>query len=285
MNVKIMKPYGFCAGVEYVLKTIQQVMKDHEGETIYCIGQIVHNISVNEGIRNQGVIVFEGNKEEIIEKIEKGVVIFSAHGTSQKVIQRAKEKGLIVYDAACPFVKKEMKDIYDYLTEGYEIIFVGIREHDEANAILSISSKIHLITSIEDIENTIISTDKIVIVNQTTLSVDNLKKIHQAILNKFSTAIIADEICNSSKIRQHNLKKIAKDFDLIIVVGDKHSNNTMTLYKEAKSKNSNVVLCSSHDTLNIEQCASAKDILVVSGASVPKKRVEEIVLMIKKFEK
>ena len=98
MNVKIMKPYGFCAGVEYVLRMIQQVIEDHKEENIYCIGQIVHNKSVNEEIRNQGIIVLEGNKEEIVEKIRKGVVVFSAHGTSKKVIQRAKEKGLIVYD-------------------------------------------------------------------------------------------------------------------------------------------------------------------------------------------
>ena len=231
MNVKIMKPYGFCAGVEYVLRMIQQVIEDHKEENIYCIGQIVHNKSVNEEIRNQGIIVLEGNKEEIVEKIRKGVVVFSAHGTSKKIIQRAKEKGLIVYDAACPFVKKEMKDIYEYIHDGYEVIFVGVRGHDEANAILSISSRIHLISSIEDIEKTDIKTEK------------------------------------------------------IVVVGDKHSNNTITLYNEAKKKNDNVVLCSSHDTLDFEQYKCAKDVLVVSGASVSKKRVEEIALLLKKIEK
>lgn len=280
-----MKPYGFCAGVEYVLRMIQQVIEDHKEENIYCIGQIVHNKSVNEEIRNQGIIVLEGNKEEIVEKIRKGVVVFSAHGTSKKIIQRAKEKGLIVYDAACPFVKKEMKDIYEYIHDGYEVIFVGVRGHDEANAILSISSRIHLISSIEDIEKTDIKTEKIVVVNQTTLSIDSLKDIHNRILKKYNTAIFADEICNSSKMRQQNLKKIVNDYDLIVVVGDKHSNNTITLYNEAKKKNDNVVLCSSHDTLDFEQYKCAKDVLVVSGASVSKKRVEEIALLLKKIEK
>ena len=96
-----MKPYGFCAGVEYVLRMIQQIIEDHKEENIYCIGQIVHNKSVNEEIRNQGIIVLEGNKEEIVEKIRKGVVVFSAHGTSKKVIQRLKLVIVISIWMAC----------------------------------------------------------------------------------------------------------------------------------------------------------------------------------------
>lgn len=282
MNVKIMKPYGFCAGVEYVLRTIEQVIKDHKGENIYCIGQIVHNIGVNEYIKKQGVVVLEGDKELIVEKIEKGIVIFSAHGTSQSIINRAKEKGLIVYDAVCPFVKKEMKDICEYLYEGYEIIFVGVKGHDEANAVLSISNKIHLITSAEDISKTSITTDKIVIVNQTTLSVDSLKCLHKKILEIYPTAIISEEICNSSKIRQRNLKREAGDFDLIVVVGDQHSNNTITLFNEAKKLKKNVILCSTNDEMDLEKLRLFNNALVVSGASVSKKRVEEIALLLKK---
>ena len=283
MNVKIMKPYGFCAGVEYVINMLHKVIEEHKGQKIYCFGQIVHNNRVNEEINSLGVIILQGDKEKLIDEIENGVVVFSAHGTPIKIVEKALEKKLIVYDAVCPFVKKELVHVSSFLGEGYDVIFIGVKNHDEANAVLSISNKIKMITKESEIDELDITNDKVVIINQTTLSVIQLQRIHKKLIDKYPTAIIDDEICNSSRIRQKNMREEAGKHDIIIVVGDKHSNNTLTLFNEAKKKNDNVIMCSSKNDLKKEWFFDKKSVLVVSGASVSKKNVEEIVEELKKI--
>ena len=122
MNVKIMKPYGFCAGVEYVINFLHKIIEKHQGEKIYCLGQIVHNNRVNKEISDLGVEIIEGDKWESIEKIDHGVIVFSAHGTPKELIEKAVEKKLIVYDAVCPFVKKELEHVIKYSADVFEEI-------------------------------------------------------------------------------------------------------------------------------------------------------------------
>jgi 4-hydroxy-3-methylbut-2-enyl diphosphate reductase len=281
MNVKILKPYGFCAGVEYVMKTLDEVIKENQGNPIYCVGDLVHNDEVIASVKSKGVSVISGNKETAIDLIDFGVVVFSAHGTSDKIIQKAVDKGLKVYDAACPFVKKELSDIKKYVEQDYDILFVGVSGHDEANAVLSISSKIHLITNLDDLEKTSIKNSNIVVVNQTTLSVDDLYYLHSAIKKKYPRAIFENEICNSSRIRQKRLLLEEDNYDLVIVVGDKHSNNTQTLFKIAKEKYINAINISSKEQLYNVNLNEIQNVLVLSGASVMKENVEEIIKFLK----
>lgn len=281
MNVKILKPYGFCAGVEYVMKTLDEVIKENQGNPIYCVGDLVHNDEVIASVKSKGVSVISGNKETAIDLIDFGVVVFSAHGTSDKIIQKAVDKGLKVYDAACPFVKKELSDIKKYVEQDYDILFIGVSGHDEANAVLSISSKIHLITNLDDLEKTSIKNSNIVVVNQTTLSVDDLYYLHSAIKKKYPRAIFENEICNSSRIRQKRLLLEEDNYDLVIVVGDKHSNNTQTLFKIAKEKYINAINISSKEQLYNVNLNEIQNVLVLSGASVMKENVEEIIKFLK----
>ena len=285
MNVKIMKPYGFCAGVEYVINFLHKIIEKHQGEKIYCLGQIVHNNRVNKEISDLGVEIIEGDKWESIEKIDHGVIVFSAHGTPKELIEKAVEKKLIVYDAVCPFVKKELEHVIKYIQNGYDVIFVGVRNHDEANAVISISKKINMISEASEVKHLKINNDKIVIINQTTLSIAQLGQIHKEIIKKYPTAIIDDDICNSSRIRQKNIEKESLNYDLVVVIGDNHSNNTKTLFNEAKKKNSNVEMCSKVCDLKNEWFVNKNSVLVASGASVSKKNVEEIVEEIKKYKK
>ena len=148
-----------------------------------------------------------------------------------------------------------------------------VKEYDY----LSNNSKQRLISKINN--------DKIVIINQTTLSIAQLGQIHKEIIKKYPTAIIDDEICNSSRIRQKNIEKESLNYDLVVVIGDNHSNNTKTLFNEAKKKNSNVEMCSKVCDLKNEWFVNKNSVLVASGASVSKKNVEEIVEEIKKYKK
>lgn len=281
MNVKVLKPYGFCAGVEYVIKTLDKAVNDNNGKQVYCIGDLVHNDEVINFVKSKGVKVISGNKEEAIDSIDFGVVVFSAHGTSDKIIQKAIDKGLVVYDAACPFVKKELLDIKKYIEKDYDVLFIGVPGHDEANAVLSISSKIHLIARLSDVEQININNKNIVVINQTTLSTDELHYIHFAIKKRFPYAVFEDEICNSSRIRQKRLLSEANDYDLVIVVGDKHSNNTQTLFKMAKEKYCNAINISSKEQLHTFDLHKTQNVLILSGSSVMKEKVEEIIKFLK----
>ena len=284
MKVKVLKPYGLCPGVEYVLKILDEIISKHGGEKIYCVGDLVHNQEVINFVNSKGVIVLSGNKAKLIDEIESGVVVFPAHGTDDDTIKKASEKGLIVYNAVCPFVKKEMEDISKYIGQGYEVIFIGVQGHDEANAVMSLSNtNIYLITKKEDLEKLENLSEKIVVVNQTTLSVENLKQIHSFIAKKFPNAKFENEVCNSSRIRQSVLNNEKEDFDLVLVIGDKNSNNTQTLFKIAKAKYKNVENITSSDKIDKAKLESVNSVLVVSGASVMKKRVDEIVEIIKKI--
>lgn len=281
MKVKIAEPYGFCMGVEKVLKLIKSIKERHPFLPIYCIGQVVHNQTVNNELEKRGIQVLIGDKEENIKQLQSGVVVFSAHGSDQRLIQLAKDKGLIVYDAVCPFVLKEFNIIKNKIKEGYEMIYVGVKNHDETLAALSISPKIHFIETIDDINHLNIESDKILAINQTTLSVYDLKLIYEKLKEKFPKIEICDEICSSTRLRQFSIIENKDDIDGIIVVGDINSNNSKSLAKIAKGLNYDVIMINQLNSLDQKWLNNKKSILIVSGASTPKKLVEEIYRYIK----
>ncbi len=281
MKVKIAEPYGFCMGVEKVLKLIQSIKNQHSSLPIYCIGQVVHNQTVNDELEKQGIIVLKGDKRKNIEQLPSGVVVFSAHGTDESLIRYAKDKELIVYDAVCPFVLKEFNIIKNKIQEGYEMIYVGVKNHDETLAALSISPQIHFIETLDDIEQLHLKSDKIMAINQTTLSVYDLKLIYEKLKEKFPKIEICDEICASTRLRQFSIIENKDDIDGIIVVGDINSNNSKSLAKIAKGLNYDTIMINQLNALDQEWLNNKKSILIVSGASTPKKLVEEIYQYIK----
>ena len=283
MEVKIIKPYGFCLGVNYVIEQLNKIITKHSDKSVFCVGQLVHNENVVKEIKEKGVIILKGDKKECVEKISDGVVVFSAHGTDEKIVSLAKEKGLIVYDLACPFVKKTFGIIKEKLEEQYEVIYIGIKNHDESNAAVSISNKIHFVTNIDEVNKLNINNENICIINQTTLSIIDIEDIYQRILEKYPHAQIIDEICNSTRTRQQLLIDKQVDSESIIIVGDSNSNNTMSLYNIAKEKGYNVTLTRDVKSLDISWVKKQKSISIMSGASTPTKNIEEIYQEIKNY--
>ena len=151
MEIELIKPYGFCVGVKYVIDQLNDIISKHSNESVFCVGQLVHNQNVVNSLKDKGVTILNEDKEKAIDKISSGVVVFSAHGTDENIIKKAKDKGLIVYDLACPFVKKSFDVIKNKLNDDYDVIYIGVRNHDESNAALSISNKIHFVTNIDDV--------------------------------------------------------------------------------------------------------------------------------------
>lgn len=281
MKVDILAPSGFCGGVINVLKLINYVVETHKDQPIYCIGQVVHNNDVNKEILDKGVIVLQGDKETNINKIDSGVVVFSAHGTNDDIVRKAREKGLIVYNAICPFVDKSFDAIKQKSKEGYDIIYVGKKGHDEAIAALSLVNNINLVTSVEDVIKLNIKNDKVAVINQTTLSLLDIENIYNAIKEKYNDCLIIDEICNTTRIRQTNLISKASLYDMVLIVGDQTSNNSLSLYKIAIQLNKNTKMVLNDQEVDLEWFFDKKSVLIASGASTPNGVIEKIYKKIK----
>ena len=286
MEVTKIVPIGYCKGVSQAINTVYDVIKKYPNQPIYCLGQIVHNHYVNQQLIDLGVHLINQEKEHAIANITKGVVIFSAHGTNPKIIQKAKDKGLIVIDTTCPFVQKEIDIVQHYLRQGYRIIYIGKKNHPEAQAICSLSHKVNLIEKLDDVKNLKINiNEQLFITNQTTISLLDLTVIFDYFKNNFPNAIVGDELCSSTRLRQEAILKIDKKFDGIIIVGDQHSNNCKNLFYLATLKHNQVLMISNQNDLNWQWLIDKKNIAIFSGASTPIELVNEIENKIKNFHK
>lgn len=276
MKVLKLTPYGYCKGVYDAINTVLSIKEKYPSTPIYCIGQIVHNQYINEKIAQCGIKIIEKDKLEALKEINSGVVIFSAHGTSKEILNKARDKGLIVIDTVCPFVKKGMDIIDSYLKENYEIIYIGKKNHPEAIASTSISNKIHLVETLEDLKQLKINTDKIFLTNQTTISVNDLKQFYEFAKEKYPNLILSDEICSATRIRQENILKL-KNVDGLIIVGDQKSNNTKNLLKIANEKKLDAILIENINQLEPLWLKNKETIAVTSGTSTPLELVNEVI--------
>lgn len=276
MKVLKLTPYGYCKGVYDAINTVLSIKEKYPSTPIYCIGQIVHNQYINEKIAQCGIKIIEKDKLEALKEINSGVVIFSAHGTSKEILNKARDKGLIVIDTVCPFVKKGMDIIDSYLKENYEIIYIGKKNHPEAIASTSISNKIHLVETLEDLKQLKINNDKIFLTNQTTISVNDLKQFYEFAKEKYPNLILSDEICSATRIRQENILNL-KEVDGLIIVGDQKSNNTKNLLKIANEKKLDAILIENINQLEPLWLKNKETVAVTSGTSTPLELVNEVI--------
>lgn len=275
MKVTLLEPQSYCIGVKRALNLLDETLNNKKNNSpIYLIGKLIHNDIIMNKYKDMGVIIIdENNKLEEIKKIDKGTLIFQAHGTDDKIIEYAKNKGLNVIDATCPFVKIIHNRIKSYLKLNYDIIYVGKKNHAESMGVLSISPKIHFISDINDIEKLNISNNLIYSTCQTTLSTIDLADIFHALKEKYINIIIDNKICDATTKRQEAV--INANFDLLIVVGDKFSSNSKRLYEIGKLKN-DAIYINDLNELKKYDLTKYNDIAITSGASTPYYLVLEI---------
>lgn len=281
MQVTKLSPQSYCKGVILALKKCVTAIEDpNTKKPIYLLGMIIHNKFVCDALKERGIIILEGDdKFTLLDNITSGTVIISAHGVSKKVKEKAINKGLNVIDATCPDVDKIHQNIFDYLNNDYEILYIGKNNHPEAIGVLEESNKIHLIDSIDSIKN-IDKNKKYYVTNQTTLSLDVVSKYHEEIKKEIPNVILENKICLSTTKRELALNNIK--YDLIIIVGDKKSSNTNKLYETAKNKADSkevIYIESAIDLLNFD-FKDYNDIAITSGASTPPQLVDQIVKFI-----
>ncbi|MGN1405152.1 MAG: 4-hydroxy-3-methylbut-2-enyl diphosphate reductase [Erysipelotrichaceae bacterium] len=280
MNVKRVVPSGFCKGVINAVNLAKKTRNDNPDTPIYILGNIVHNSYVTDELTKMGIITLDDSKcsrFDLLDQIDSGIVILTAHGTADNVKEKALEKGLTVVDGTCKDVLKTRDIIIEYLKSGYDVIYFGKKNHPEANAIISISKKIHLVSDENDIKLLDINSQKIIITNQTTMSFLELEKMIELIKRKYPYAEVIKEICQATSMRQKAILEL-ENCQVLYVVGDVKSNNTTRLYEIARNKGIPAVyMINDVRDIKKEDVDGHSCVHITAGASTPPELINEII--------
>ncbi len=273
------KEIGFCYGVKNAIYIVQDLVKNKNvPRPIYLLGDLVHNHHINEYLTSLGIIILRGEKRiDMLDRIESGTVIFTAHGVSQEVRHKAQKMGLTIIDATCPYVKLTFNKMQKAIDNGYEILFVGKPNHPETETALSLSKNVYLVN--HDI--TQLTFKKPLLCHQTTMSSYDIENIFHNLKSNFSNLEKMDMICKVSEKRQKSLLELKHHCflspALIIVIGDKSSNNSNKLYEMAKRINkSDVLFIDSISELDFQNIKKYKEIILYSGTSTPEAITNEL---------
>lgn len=278
MEVKIFEPISFCFGVKRAIELVNKIREEYPYNNIYLFGELIHNKSVMDELALKGikVIEFSKNSAEIqLNTFKVGdIVVFSAHGHDKNYEKILIKNGVKYFDSTCPIVKVNLNRISK---ANGDVIFVGKEGHPETLASLSKGKNVYLYDINSKFDYSQIKSEQVYVMNQTTLSIFELKRIFKDIKEHFPNAIFTDEICNESRIRQENIASISDDYDLVIVIGDKNSSNTTKLYDIAnKNKNRKNYLVSNLDEVKTIDLSQHKKVALFSGTSCPKYIIDEI---------
>lgn len=288
MNVIKISPRGYCYGVVDAMVIAQNAAMDKSlPRPIYILGMIVHNKHVTDAFEQDGIITLDGpNRKEILEQVESGTVIYTAHGVSPEIREIARRKGLVAIDATCPDVTSTHDLIEDKTEQGYEIIYIGKKGHPEPEGAIGVApDKVHLIQTMADADALDISADKLLVTNQTTMSQWDVAEIMERLQERFPHLEVHREICMATQVRQEAVAEQAGDADLLIVVGDPMSNNsnrlTQVSIEIAGTPSYRIENLSGMDLSWLE---NVKTVAVTAGASTPTPIVKEVINFLNQYD-
>ncbi len=289
MEVIKISPRGYCKGVVQAIAKAKETRLKYPHEDIYILGMLVHNQYVIDALNLLNIKTLEDPKSDRLDLMKQvpdgSIVIFTAHGISKQVIALAKEKKCRYVDASCENVLQTQNIVEDYLNQDYDVLYIGKHLHPEAQAVLALSNRVHLITNLDDID-TLSDLKKVFVTNQTTMSIFDVKKLFEAIKDKYPQAIISDEICNATRIRQEAIAKLkGSDIELVYIVGDTKSNNSKKLAQIALEQGIPAVyLIDSINDITDEQLANIKKVGVSAGASTPTYLTNQVIHYLENYE-
>ena len=279
-TIRLANPRGFCAGVDRAIAIVERAL-DQFGAPIYVRHEVVHNKHVVETLTQRGAVFVE----EIDEIPAGSTCIFSAHGVSKAVEKAAEDKGLHVFDATCPLVTKVHMEVAKAAKESLDVVLIGHEGHPEVEGTLGqmpsdASSRALLIESPEDVDAlTGIDPDRLQFVTQTTLSVDDTEEVISALRKRFPNinGPRKDDICYATQNRQDAVKALAKESELILVVGSKNSSNSNRLRELAERLGARAFLIDRADEVEKDWLRGIKKVGVTSGASAPEVLVQAVI--------
>ncbi|NEG80478.1 4-hydroxy-3-methylbut-2-enyl diphosphate reductase [Pantoea agglomerans] len=280
MQILLANPRGFCAGVDRAISIVERALEMY-GAPIYVRHEVVHNRYVVNSLRERGAIFIE----EISEVPDNAILIFSAHGVSQAVRAEAKARNLtMLFDATCPLVTKVHMEVARASRKGVEAILIGHAGHPEVEGTMgqynSPNGGMYLVESPEDVFRlTVKDENNLSFMTQTTLSVDDTSDIIDALRQRFP-AIIGprkDDICYATTNRQEAVRTLAKDAEVVLVVGSKNSSNSNRLAELAQRAGKLAKLIDSADDIQEEWVKGVACIGVTAGASAPDILVQQVI--------
>ncbi|MBS4217130.1 4-hydroxy-3-methylbut-2-enyl diphosphate reductase [Bacillus sp. FJAT-49711] len=287
MKLIKISPRGYCYGVVDAMVIARNAALDKTlPRPIYILGMIVHNKHVTDAFEEDGIITLDGpNRKEILEKVDSGTVIFTAHGVSPEVRELAKKKGLVTLDATCPDVTRTHDLIREKEKEGYDVIYIGKKGHPEPEGAVGVAPNIvHLVETMEDVEELSVNNDKIIVTNQTTMSQWDVQAIMERVKEKYPHAEKHKEICLATQVRQEAVAEQAGEADVLIVVGDPMSNNSNRLAQVSQEiAGTKAYRIGDVTEIDIEWIRNAETVAVTAGASTPTPIVREVIAFIEQF--
>ncbi len=287
MEIISVIPRGYCQGVVRAIQIARKTAEANPDQPVTMLGMIVHNKYVVEACEKAGIRFVENptkTRLDLLDQIDKGIVIFTAHGISDAVREKAQQKGLTLVDASCPDVIKTHLLVKEHCRNNGDVLYIGKKGHPEAEGTTNLSNKVHLITSVEDVHK-YPNLHNVLITTQTTLSVLDTKHIIKACFELYPNAEIASEICNATRIRQEAVLGL-KDTDVLIVVGDPRSNNSNQLKQIGqKAGIADCYLIESASQLKEEMVKEKNRIAVTSGSSTPNELTDQVIATLKNYAK
>ncbi len=278
-DVVLASPRGFCAGVERAIETVKMAVERY-GSPVYVLHEIVHNKHVIMELEGLGVIFVEE-----LEEIPVGeICIFSAHGVSTGIEQRARELGLRTIDATCPLVSSVHRMVEKYHGENCDVIIIGHHKHPEVEGTAGrVNGRVHVVAKADEVADLKIKNpDQVGYVTQTTLSTSDLQPIQQELRKHFPKIRgPKSNICFATENRQSAVQKLADESDLIFVVGSKNSSNSNRLKEVALKAGTTAYLIDDRDDIEVSWLEGVERIGITAGASAPERLVEGVIDFLK----
>ena len=275
-KVILAKPRGFCAGVERAIEVVEQALERFPGP-IYVRKEIVHNPHVVSALRAKGAIFVD----ELTQVPIGATTIFSAHGVSPAVHAAARTRQLHVIDATCPLVTKVHVEAKRFAREGYTMLLIGHAGHEEVEGTMGEAPQaIRLVQTVEEARTVgVENPDKVAVITQTTLSIDDTRAIVEALKVRFPKLVVPakDDICYATQNRQNAVKSIARDAEVILVIGAKNSSNSIRLTEVAEHAGRRAYLINEASEINPRWFTGVSCVGVTSGASAPEHLVRDVI--------
>jgi 4-hydroxy-3-methylbut-2-enyl diphosphate reductase len=282
MDILLANPRGFCAGVDRAIEIVERALVLH-GAPIYVRHEVVHNKFVVENLRAKGAVFIE----DVANVPSGGILIFSAHGVPQSVRREAEARGLTVFDATCPLVTKVHIEVARLREHGKEIVMIGHAGHPEVEGTMGQAvGGMYLVESPADVQRLAVQDENnLAFVTQTTLSMDDAATIIAALKTRFPaiTGPKKDDICYATQNRQDAVKLLAKQCDVVIVVGSPNSSNSNRLREVARNMNVQAYLVDNAGELQAEWLSGKSHVGISAGASAPEVLVQDVITRLKEL--
>ncbi len=286
MEVLKITPRGYCHGVVDAFRIAKRVREETQGP-VHMLGMLVHNTHATDDLQQQGIaLVDQPDRLAGLEHIKAGTVIFTAHGVSPQVKQRAVDLGLTPVDATCSDVVRTHELVADLARKGYEVVYIGRKGHPEPEGVIGEApGKVYLVQDPEDIDALELEGDRVAVTCQTTLSVWDTEDLIGRVKARYPNAEVHNEICRATQERQEAAVEAAQHVDLVIVVGSPRSSNSLRLVEVVKKLGRKpAYLVDQLEDLDPTWFRGATKVGVTSGASTPSQLTRKVIEHIEAME-